>query len=54
VDANIRTDRIVRRDGIELNARSMKVPICMFSPRPVAPSSGIPPISSPNRTQRVQ
>ena len=33
---------------------STKVPISMCSPRPVAPSSGMPAISRPKRTQRVQ
>ena len=41
-------------DISESTACSTKVPISMCSPRPVAPSSGMPAISSPNRTQRVQ
>ncbi len=35
-------------------ARSTYVPISMNSPRPVVPSSWMPAMSWPNRTQRVQ
>ena len=41
-------------DSSESTLPAMNVPISMSSPRPAAPSSGIPPISSPKRTQRVQ
>jgi hypothetical protein len=41
-------------DISEVTAFSMYVPISMCSPRPVAPSSLSPAISSPKRTQRVQ
>ena len=41
-------------ESSESTLRVMNVPISMCSLRPVAPSSGIPPISSPNRTHRVQ
>ena len=41
-------------ESSESTLRVMYVPISMSSLRPVAPSSGIPPISSPNLTHRVQ
>ncbi len=41
-------------DSSESTLPAMNVPISMSSPRPVAPSSGIPATSSPKRTHRVQ
>ena len=41
-------------ESSESTLRVMNVPISMSSPRPVAPSSGMPATSSPNRTHRVQ
>ena len=41
-------------ESSESTLRSMKVPIRMSSPRPVAPSSVKPATSAPKRTHRVQ